>query len=271
MGVVGSLMSSLTFPQLIIIILLLAFVLGGLGYFIFRIMIRNNYTVTIDSSGKKIKVSKRDSLNAMLLFEALKIKDDIHRVEELAHAMIKKRVKEKLPNIQRVHLDMFKKLICPECDSSMLSPGAVSMLSNHDFLYYSLLLEKAYSSSFSTIMNAIEENGLNKKENIHNYVTQKAEALFRESKHTVDSLYAGILNVDKSEHDIELLRIKPELVNIYASIFQDAITITKREYEKKEKLKTTLFEKIRSIDGMSHYQLENLFTEIDSDNFLGVD
>lgn len=271
MGFFEAILTTLTFGQIMILILSLLAASSLIGFGIFKLLMRNNYTVTFDGQGRKVRVSKKESLNVMLLFEALKIKDDIYRLEDVAHATIKKKVKEKLPKTQEIYLNMFKNLLCSED----IPVGSIEYqqiaIGNRDFLYYSLLVEKMYSSSFSYIMGAIEENGLNNKQNIHSYVTKKSEEIFTQSKNTTDSLFAGILDVDKSEHDLELLKIKPLLSEVYSSIFQDAITITKNEYKKKEEMKNALYEKIRSIEGMSHYQIENLFSEIDASSFLGVD
>lgn len=254
---------TLTFGQLLILVLI---GVALISFFAIRgfIVKKRGTTLIVGRGGRKVRVSKTESFNVVLLLEALKAKDDIHDIERYVFRYQKRYTRETLPQIQAIQLEQFAKLLREE------NPGTLNIYENRDYLYYVLLLEKMYTALFADILDSMEQNGLASKDNPNEFAEEKASRLIRNNLPIIDSMYLGIITISKQKHDHALQEILPEMRKKLKELFIYAINIAKQGKEKKEQLESYLFNKIGAVEGISKEQFDTLFSGINSEDFLDI-
>ena len=261
------LIEPLTFFQLLIVLGLVLGAVIGLVIFLSKrgfSFSKRGTTVVFGENGEEIRIDKDQAYNLVVFLDALNTKDDITKIKNLVFDRQKKFCKEKIICFRDDLLNNFKTVLLKEFDSE------IEVITHRDFLYFSLLGEKAYYQAMSLILDDFEENGLANKGDIDKYAYDRSSSVISSIESLFNSLYSGITSVDKSAFDEMWSRMNDDFYKELVLIYKTAIRISKKGAEKKNEYKRHLYEKVREIEGISESQFMRMFDSIQSEDFLDI-
>lgn len=249
-------LETLTFGELFIVILTILLPIVGVAIFAIKKGIKTKFFTIFRPSPIN---SKKDII---LLLEAIKLKDDIRKIDTILFQQEKKIARYGIAKAQEIQLKSFGEII----NSCKFEKDATK---HRDYLYYNLLSERMYREIFNLILDSLEKNGLsNKYEKVSSYAKFKSDSVLRDGLQIVYSFYNGIEEIDRKIHDAMIAEIYSELLESITNIYEDAIIMSRKAQCKKNNLKEDLFSKATKIDNISQEQLKLLFNEIGPEDFL---
>lgn len=257
----------LTFGQLLIILGIVLVAIAGLAVFLTKkgfSFSKKGTTVVFGENGEEIKIDKDQAYNLVVFLDALNTKDDISRIDNLVFDRQKKFCKEKIICFRDDLLNNFKNILLKEFGSE------IEVISHRDFLYFSLLGEKAYYQAMSLILDDFEENGLANKGDIDKYAYDRSSAVILSLESLFNSLYSGIAAISKIAFDEMWRDMRDDFYKELVLIYKTAIKISKKGAEKKDEYKQHLYEKVREIEGISESQFMRMFDSVQSEDFLDI-
>lgn len=248
-------LSGLTFLQLMIFTLTILVTVVGL---VFLITQRGISTKFFSIGGRK----GTNGTAMIFLLEALKIKDDIYRIDRLTFLQQKKYARNKMEIAKDMQLRAFGEILRNQ-------DGDIPDLTKHrDYLYYNLLVERMYREIFSHLMDSFEKNGLSRKPEFSHYSKERAEAIWQYGLNVAYSFYNGIMEVNREVHDRKMKEVSEKVIDTIVVVYNYAIQSSKKAKDKKDALRTELIEKTDKIDFISSEQLKTLFSDIVAEDFL---
>lgn len=252
----------LTFLQLISVILIIIAGISGILAFLSK----KGFTLKRKDSSVIFGGNKKEELktNKMsILIEACTTKDDINKIDNIVYNRQRKLCKEKVSYLISFSLEKFRELAQKKLELSF-----PQIISNLDYLYFYLLMNKIQTLTMNILMNDFEENGLHNKQHENTYAYDRAKNCLNTLEDEIDYLYAGVENVDKEDFEnLWTTEIKPEFEKVIIDIYNKAVEISVKGFDRKIELKKHLHEKINEIEIMSTAQFEKMFNKNGTDNF----
>lgn len=257
-----------SFGQYTVLFLIIAIPLLVLaGYATIRgiVIKRKDTTIVIAKDGSKKKISKTKTFDMVLLMEVMKMKDDLHKVESIAFEKQKKYAREVVDTIKDKIIVEFANLLRAHNDN--INRFADALITNHNYNYFILLMEKASMVMLSIVMKDFEENGLASKKNQDTYVYHRSLNVVNEGYEKMRRFY--ILGID--EVPIEVFEkcfddIRHDLINLVAEVYKNAIEVSKGAFKKKQSIRDYITTTLSQINELPEAQINTFFTDITSDD-----
>lgn len=226
---------------------------------------RANTTIQV-GDGKKVKVSKNEIYNVVLLLDALKTKDDISGISAITLKRQKRLARDVATSFRDNMLQFFRLLLVDCCNFD--ADNFENILSDRDYLYFSLLVENVYTHILRVILDDFEANGLAMKANPSDYARVRAGVVIGDIQNRINTLWFGIEEIKKEDFDDAVKNFLEDFESAVRSLYMDAIGISKKGQRKKIELENYLFEKVGEMEGISSDQFRKLFDKIDANDFL---
>lgn len=255
----------LTYSQLLTILIILIVCTFLLVFFLVKkgIILRRKDTTFL--FGGDTNDPKEKAYNLIIFLDALNTKDDINQIDAIILSRQKKYCKEKLQMLSEKLLSSFRNLMLES-----LGIELSQVLTNRDYLYFSLVADKINSVGIKHIMDDFEENGLSTKKHPTFYARERSNSCLSHIECYLQSLLIGIETIDKTVFDGMWEELKEIYLGALIDIYTYAIEFAVKGKEKKKELQNQLYEKVKRIDGISEDQFQKMFSPASGEDFLNL-
>lgn len=266
----ADILGAFSFGQLVALLLLIIVpTIGVIVYLSLNGLSLKRHNTTIQlGQGKTVKVSRGQMYNVVLLLEALKTKDDITRIDTIIFKRQRRKAKELAVSLRDSLLEAFRDALMTVCDFS--DDQYEGVLSNRDYLYFSLLSDKIQSRMLYVIVGDFESNGLATKANPDYYAHSRSEVVIEELRNILNAMFLGISEEPRDSFMKTFEVSCGSYKNRIQQLYREAVEISQQGQEKKVELESYLFEKVGEMEGISKDQFKKLFNRIESDDFLDL-
>lgn len=221
-------------------------------------------TIIMGKDGSRHKVSKSKTLDFMLIMEALKTQQDIGRIDNLIFEKQKKHAKETIDSLKDNLKALFDSEIVVKDEKLKERPEEIML--NRDHHYFALLADKVCLIAFQHIIQDFEENGLASKAAPESYSNERALSVVSECFDQIKRYFLGIDAITIIEFEALLEAVRYSFSNKIMSTYMNAIELSKKGQEKKQRMRNYMSAKLAEINGISEAQVKTMFTEITSED-----